>query len=574
MVLGADPPLTGEGAESEIPTLGGGATNNNNNISESINDPSPLERLIAQSTSEQAAERARSSEQFILEQQESQQHQPLPVVLEQHPHHQFLQTDLAVSPSRQERSPPEPPHNMSSFGFSVAILSASSLCLCQIGLVWSSYLADSWFDTYLKVSAPWKDIFDNDINQLLTTTNLASLLSTFVGAEQHWASMGLLLSSLVIPCLGMILCPSWIVGDYNERFKPQTTTGGGNGCRIPRAIFEFLFRLSLLAFFTLAILDMGTSSIEIEHSHTKILVTNRTRSGLACYTIGATCALAVIVILRLASLNRRGPAATSRQIVVVNPNNAPRAPPNTAFQLPWRGSTTWRNNGDEETPGQLQRPLLQDTNEAEVVVVPPESTSNNYAGLAFCKKTIVFEVGLLSTVLWLPALFLELFEVHYEGLASTFMSEVDFTIRLWEVSSCLYSRGVSAETKEWMILALGAVLISLAYILPLLATGLCIAAWRTKPGTSRVCRNIVWLIHPCLCGIIFASAILLAIPAFGPIGDLLLNEETSGICKRFEQVTDASCLKISASPSLGLWFLLGQSIALEVFVLVTIAWRN
>jgi hypothetical protein len=532
-MAGDSPLLAGEG-ETETPTLGA-ATRNNDTI-----DQSPLERLIAQSTSEQAA--ARSAAPFLLEEP-----QP-PRVGVVHP--QFLPDPNTTQP-------------MSSMAASLATVSASSLCLLQMGLVWASFLSDSWFDTYLRVSVSWQDYlpsFNDDLDRLLNSTTLASLLSTFIGAEQHWASMGLLLSSLVIPCLAMILCPSWTVGDYNERFVylPRTT-----GCWIPRVVFESVLRLSLLAFFILAILDMGISSIEIENNDTKMRITNRTRGGLVCYTLGMTCAIGVVVILRLASLGR--PAAPRAEADTNHPSATPRAPPNRAFQLPWRN--------DDEDSRQLQRPLLEDNDEEALrrsMQVPSETT--DYHGLSFFKKTIVFEVGLLSTVLWLPALFLELFEVHYEGLASTFMTELTFSIRFWEVPAVVWQRGVTAETKGWMLLALGTVLVSFAYVLPMLATILCIAAWRTKPSASRFCRNMLWLIHPCLCGITFALAMLLAIPAFGPIGDYLLEEETSGICKRFEEITDASCLRMDASPSLGLWFLFGQSVALEAFVLVTLGW--
>jgi len=525
-MAGSSSLLGGEG-EAETPTLG---QTRNDTI-----EQSPLERLVQRASSEQAA--ARSPAPFLLEEEP----QPL----------QFL-------PDPNNGTPP-----MSMFAASLATVSASSLCLLQMGLVWTSFLSDSWFDTYLRVSVSWQNYLpsvQDDLDRLLNSTTLASLLSTFIGAELHWASMGLLISSLVIPCLAMILCPSWTVGDYNERFayRPQTT-----GCRIPRVVFEFILRLSLLAFFTLAILDMGISSIEIENNDTKILISNRTRGGLVCYTLGMTSALAVVVILRLANLGR---PMGSQAPLQRNTSSTPRAPPNRAFQLPWR---------NDEDSRQLQRPLLEDVDEEALRrnMQTPAGTTD-YHGLSFCKKTVVFEVGLLSTVLWLPALFLELFEVHYEGLASTFMSELTFSVRFWEVPAVVWQRGVTAGTKEWMLVALGTVLVSLTYVLPMIATILCIAAWRTKPGNSQFCRNVLWLIHPCLCGIAFALAMLLAIPAFGPIGDFLLEEETSGICKRFEEITEASCLKMDANPSLGLWFLFAQSAALEVFVLVTLSWNK
>jgi hypothetical protein len=77
-----------------------------------------------------------------------------------------------------------------------------------------------------------------------------------------------------------------------------------------------------------------------------------------------------------------------------------------------------------------------------------------------------------------------------------------------------------------------------------------------------------------LCGIVLALALLLAIPAFGPVGDYLLDEETSGFCKRFQDITDETCLTMNGRPALGLWFLIAQSAALEAFVILTISWKK
>jgi hypothetical protein len=54
----------------------------------------------------------------------------------------------------------------------------------------------------------------------------------------------------------------------------------------------------------------------------------------------------------------------------------------------------------------------------------------------------------------------------------------------------------------------------------------------------------------------------------------LLDEETSGFCKRFEDITDETCLTMNGRPALGLWFLLAQSVALEAFVILTISWKK
>ena len=510
-------------------------------------EESPLERLIAKSTSEQAAQ----STPFLLE--ESLSYVPV------------SHTPPAVTMAQTIRS-------------SLATLGAGSLCLLQTGLVWGSFLSSSWFDTHLIISIDWQKQyfpFLNDaVDQLLHSTTLASLLSTFMGAEQHVASLVLIISSILIPCLCMILCPVWTVSDHKARLttrqqQPQPQPQQTNSAQTPRIIFESLLRFSLLAYFLLALLDVGTSSIEIVSNDTKFSITNQTRGGLVAYALGMSCALGVIVILR--STRRRVteyiPAPVSSE-ENYRPS-LPRPPPNQAFQLPWHLSAN--ENSQEQ-----QRPLLADDDEfqGQVETMQIQQGGLESQDISFCKKAVLFEFGIVATLFWLPALFLPLFQLNYGGLVSDFMAEVSFSIKLWELPAVLWQRGIAAGTPKWMLLSLGLVLIMFVYILPMLATILSICTWRMKSTAGTFCRSTLHTIHPCLVGIVFALALLFAIPSFEPIGEYLLDEGTSGLCKKFHIVTNDTCLTISGKPDLGLWFLIGQSIVLEIFVILTLCWKK
>jgi hypothetical protein len=397
-------------------------------------------------------------------------------------------------------------------------------------------------------------------------------LSTFLGASQHWSAMTLVITSLILPCLCMILCPAWTVGDHQERRGSTTLM---KPVSIPRTIVEYTLRLSLLCFFTLVVLDVGTSSLEIFSNHTTFRITNRTRGGLVCYTLGMSCALGVLVILRLA----RGKKPSILSERTLYDRRRPRAPPSRAFQLPWRiTASSPRSQLQQE---QQQALLFQDETDdilvdhVESLQIEPTGTEESpQEGLSFCKKVLVYEFGVLATVLWVPAVFLPLFQVNFGGLISSFMEEVSFTVKFWELPAVLWQRGITAGTDRWILIALGTVLLSLVYVLPVLATLLTMGVWRCTSTTSLFCRNVLQFIHPCLCGIVFALSLLLAIPAFEPVGDYLLDEETSGLCQKFEDITDETCLTIHGQHGLGQWFLLAQSLTLEMFILLTLTWKK
>jgi len=386
------------------------------------------------------------------------------------------------------------------------------------------------------------------------------------------------LTCLIFPCLCMILCPSWTISDFQDA---TNTDGRESQNRVqhsaefllgfsPRIVAEnFLVRISLLAFFMLAILDVGTSSIALENNRTEFMVTNRARGGLVCYTVGMACAMGVVVVLRIASnpiFAQRNNFSTIPSLrfpfEYADEDRHPRAPPRRAFEG-------------------MQRPLLADevdTTENRVMGIEDNHGgalgNSSQPDLPFVKKIVVFELSIMTAILWLPALFLPLFQVTFDGLVASFLEEVSFTVAFYQIPMALWQRGIAAETDHWMLIAIGVVLLLTVYIFPLVATAAAIGAWRT-PRNSRkayLCHSLLRFLHPCLCGIIFSLAVLMAIPAFEPLGEYLLDTKTAGFCQRFETITDTSCLTILGSHCIGQWFLLAHSVSLEILVMVTLTW--
>lgn len=541
-------PLLSEVQESAGPLLGGA----------SEIEQSPLERLIQQSTSEQAA--AASASPFFIEDPDS----SIP-----HP-----STDAAAA---------EPPAASSIFHTTVITLGAGTLCLLQICLVWASFLSNVWFETHLTITVgssgerqPHMQNFEFSTDQTLQKTTLANLLSMLLGADQEWPAMTLVMTCLICPCLCMVLCPSWTVGDYQEAIRPSPSRR-----RVaphaellgfdPRVFAEhFLVRICFLAFFLLAILDVGTSSLALENNHSEFLVTNKTRGGVICYTVGMACALGVVVLLRVSSQSPFQPPTTT--LIAATPSSTsqyarqdrPRAPPDQAFR-------------------ELQRPLLTDEDDTELVEggVSQTQTSGAQTGdgvftMTYWKRIVIYEFGILASVLWIPALFLPLFQITFRGFASSFIDEVSFEVPFYQLPTVLLLRGKAAGTDQWALLSLGVVLLLLVYILPLVATASAIAAWRS-PDYSKAAwflKAVLRCFQPCLCGFIFSLSLLMAVPTFEPLGDYLLDTRTSGFCERFENITDTSCLQIQGEHRIGQWFLLAQSIALEVFVILTVVWKR
>lgn len=485
-----------------------------------------------------------------------------------------------------------------------ATLAAGTLCLLQAGLVWGSFLSTSWFDTHLLLTVELP-VVKTVTDEILHSTTLASLLSDLLSADQQWAATALMVTSLIVPCLSCVCGPYWTVTDRKDAQEEATrrrlfgTRSGRsrphlhfhNGCwelLSPRLFVEYTLRVSFVAFFLLAILNVGTSSMEINTNMTRFVVNNRIRGGLASYALGMTSALLVILILRAAKQrNTSSPDQPQEQSPPVG--SSANAPPYQAFQLPWRIANndnilnSLQLQSDREDEG-LQTPLLtaensignyllqpqplQETGGAQVQSVSPSM-------LPFWKRAILYEFGTLSTLLWFPALFLPLFELTYDGIIADFMTEVSLEVRFWEFPAVLWQRGVAAGTDHWIMVSLESVLIGLVYVGPLLATILSLATWNlTDSVASAFCQGALGTIQPCLCSLIFCLSLHLALPAFEAISEYAIDMGSSGLCQKFSIITSDTCLRIQGHSGLGLWFLFAQSTALEIFVILTLAWKE
>jgi hypothetical protein len=351
---------------------------------------------------------------------------------------------------------------------------------------------------------------------------------------------------------------------------------------------EYTIRLSFLVFFLLIILNVGTSSMEINSNSTRFVLNNRIRGGLASYSLGIFCSLTVFLILRIAKPTKYVSQVRTTEL---SPTTAAPAvaPPDQAFQLAWNFTS---GGSDRNNRANMNDLIFGTTSTYEEELRTPFITPQSHGAhdrqqhspmvgtssssfLPFWKRAIVYEVGAVTTLLWFPALFLPLFSLNYDGIIADFMIYDTMSVRLWEFPAVLWQRCEASGTESWIMVALGTVLIAFVYVGPIVATILCIVTWTIEErDASAYCHRLLGIVQPTLCGFVFAVSLYLALPAFESISEYAIDSGSNGICQKFSIITSDTCLRIYGHSGIGHVFLLAQSLSLEVFVVLTLVWKR
>ena len=402
------------------------------------------------------------------------------------------------------------------------------------------------------------------------------------------------MTSLVLPCLCAVTGAVWIVEDRKEQDRMIAANGTRHqnrpkGCFYPRIFIEYSARIGFSIFFILCILTIGSSPLDIKYNDSRFIVVNQFEGGLTAYTLGMMFGLIVLALLRFDRAN----TAT-----FFEPTRSPS--PNTSGQ-----EYSWKVHSNEffteikhrHTVGteagnaerELGMPLLQSDHNVEslseirsalALGKSTETIEENWGGgvqtesdgLSFWKRVVLFELALVSTVLWIPALFLPLFHLKYEGFVSDFISEVSLSFRLKDFPIELWERGISAGTNPLMLFILETIFVLLVLLGPLLANLAAIGVWILERQASIFCRLLLWILQPFLGTFVFGTALYFSIPAYETVTEGAIDKFGAGICTSFESVVGDACFTIKAEPSVGLWSVLIESLALELFVLLTLAW--
>lgn len=478
---------------------------------------------------------------------------------------------------------------------------AGSLCLIHLGLVWGSYTAQTWSQTHVSFTVGWQmdylSFLDQFTDQVIRATSLASFLQDLDECNAYLLLVFTWSTALVVPCLFMVVSPTLVVGDYIRSIELQKRRISFDG----RSFLELVTRFAWLPIFSMSFVSLATSFIQLEWTGTVIHLGLKTMNPFAAYLVGTLCGVGMLALLRVPRTESFRIVADSEVEIEFSPTtpSAIRSPPPQAFRHPWHVEDESENviqDADEpvmtvleedallsptpprpnRTPSRPRNMRITNTSGNstpelvdEDMLRPPAPHSPS--GLTYWNKFSVFQLGLLSVVLWIPANYLPLLHFSYNGVASDFIKERSFRLYLWEVPSYLWTQGVEFGTPGWIVLLLGVFTLTAVLILPIIATFQGVLAWLGE-GAWKI-RSYVWLyvLQPCLGGLVFSLALVSTVPVLPRLSVLLLDEHASQIC---HGLTDNPCLEIKAQMLSGAFFFVVQAICLEAFVLLTLRWSR
>ena len=490
---------------------------------------------------------------------------------------------------------------------SLATALAGTLLCLQWGFIWGAFFSNAWMDSHLQISLGWQTRFlpwlDGHTDVVIQSSSVFSLASNLKDDKDYGSLVGLWICSVILPCVFMIVCPIWILTDYTVPswgyiHSNNNARRARQERQESRLWLELSIRLSLLVAFIILILDVAITGIGLSWEDTDLQVHNELKGPYIAYLLGCTCALLAVVILRMPYMENlrllRYPttsrqrqqhqirSAASYEEIPITP--ATRAPPANAFRLGWLTSSSSTPTRDGEDNAETEALLASNNNSVEAspttrlpipATSPPPPTTSTMAGW---KKWVVFNSGLLSLVLWIPALTLVQFRVLYGGMVMELVTTPAFSVYLWQLPGIIWQSGVQSGTPLWILLLTFCVIGTLVLVLPLLAHLIGVIVWLLpygcKGNSVRVLRlraklrDVLQLIHPLLCGIPFSVAIFVTVPSFIDIGENL----DDAVCTSIENVVQNQCLISGGVRLAGCWFLVAQSIALEAFVFLTIRW--
>jgi hypothetical protein len=394
---------------------------------------------------------------------------------------------------------------------SLITILAGSLTLLQCGLLWGSFLSNSWTETHLRASVDWLDRFPTHTDTILQTLDLGSLLSILRASHEYALLVMVIVTAVVIPCLGIIANPMAIANHYTTFQESRW--------------FDVVWRFSFFIIWILVLLDLCTSFVVLEWTDTLLEVYNCMKSGMLSYLLGMTAAVLVVVSLRYDG--QRQKQESSRQLIQA------RIPPAAAFRYPWPSS----EESDEN---------------AQVT-----SRDRRYRKMNIC---FIQQLGMTAAVLLIPSFSLPLMHVHYSGLAAEFMSETSQELFLFTLPWLLWHRDAKYANKGVLVIC-GTILILQACVIPLIALSF---------GLARRGQCQTWLcsLYPMMNGLTLALTIILFTPALDSIFKLLFD--SSSLCEKFDNAVGEPCLSVSGTVLAGTWSFLAHSILLDVFVALTL----
>jgi hypothetical protein len=392
-----------------------------------------------------------------------------------------------------------------------------SLTIIQAGLLWASFLSTSWLQVHVVVT---NIIFAPPLDTIVRNLDLGSMVSMLVSIGQTMAVGFLAITTIIIPCCAMIAQPMTVL----ERHA-AVVSGGTFDAK--STMLNFV-RFGFLIVYIVLILDLSTSSIELNLVDSKIAVQNRIGSGLVFYMIGMTMAVVSAKLLTVA----------------------------TVSEVPTVGSMNVMEEGYMRVLEEELEERGEETTNAQEFDALDARHNDAWCGCSY--RLIMFESAVLSIILAIAAFALPLFQVSYQGVASDFLSQTTLEVHITDLVQP--PQGPAHAILQGTVMSQLFIFPSMALFL---AAGVCFLGFKKK-----------WLsgVRPAVNGITICAAILVVIPALQSLGKEMLDEQVSGFCSEFENLTGESCLTIVGTVGAGTWCLVGHAIALEIFIALTL-WR-
>ena len=275
-------------------------------------------------------------------------------------------------------------------------------------------------------------------------------------------------------------------------------------------------------------------------------------------------------------------------------------------------------NNDDEDDDQVSMALLEETPPAWAATEPagaplPSASSISTPALTalslvrthtprkdprrhcrrvtFCHKVLVFQLGLLTVVLWMPCWYTPFWRAtapsprRSTGTVAHYWGEIPFQLR---------QRALEAGTDPWIVALLEFWAVVSLLVVPLLASGLGLGVWLGEGRWSVRCRHWLYCLQPALGGVVASTALLAWLQlrcSFHPAAASSSSSSSTLSCGAglfalgwgggggscgiggpfgLDWAADYSSRTIELRS--GAWSWVFQSLALEVFVGLTLQW--
>lgn len=457
-----------------------------------------------------------------------------------------------------------------------------------LGCIWTAYQSSStWLVTTASFALPILPE-QTSLDWTLQSSNLADLLQAF---SLFPTGLVLWVVSLIFPCLFMVLVPTVILREIDALPTPST-----ENCHTSVLNIVSYMRWALLSWYVVVLLSIVLSRLEVSWTDSSMYVhTDLEVPGSLAYGGGMGAALITLVVLRwphdllhYSTVRRKRKEQRQQQ-------QQQSSRTGELIEEPWRlvDPPIIREQSQPVPAVASEPPVMTALEEGPILPTPaaegqqpPPSTQTNAptrrrtpsasSSFSLPRRTVlVFQLGLVSWVLWLPSMSIPILRWTYGGVVGESdngdetKEDSSFHLTLWQLPHALWSTQRDAQTAIWIRLAFGLLLTMTVYIVPFATNLLGAGVWTLPRRYSCVSRAWLYAAQPASASLVLCLAILVAVPALPSFWNhvLLQNERIPPWwCPA------GKCLPLHVHFQPGIWFLLVQSLVQEVFVMMTFRW--